>query len=462
MCPDETSASYVENESANFKDKTSVRCGSFESIRTSLVRLENQFRLDVFTQQRYTWRAIVLFRPPRTSWQKVSRSLRLSRACSEGRTPGETSVSIGRNLKRAEDVVEVVCCANTLEYKRVLEAAVEHGDAVLEVGAQLGDTTSLLRRMVGKAGSVLAVDTPRTMGKRESGYRGEEELEGVTFQEVTSVTDALQLQQLVEELVGEAGATVMALDLTTSTGNDLLLDTMALIAHLAPSQPRLKRVVVKSGAMSCHAGQYHSAGVLLCSPLARSALANQMARQNQVRGALLMKEEGEEAGTGSLKGVEPVVLCGVEVSEYRSCVDLVVREGDTALELGCHLGHTTAILQEAVGPPGITVGLDIGLGNVKLARIKHPSVSRFEVADAWNSAALIRLCPCPDVVFLDVGGISGADGLLEGVALVRQLVALYRPTLRALVVKSTCLQRLARGLVPAPVWLDRDSDYTAK
>jgi len=49
--------------------------------------------------------------------------------------------------------------------------------------------------------------------------------------------------------------------------------------------------------------------------------------------------------------------------------------------------------------------------------------------------------------FVDVGGLSGVDGLVEALALVRGLRASLGPELRAVVVKSTCLQRHARGLL---------------
>lgn len=44
------------------------------------------------------------------------------------------------------------------------------------------------------------------------------------------------------------------------------------------------------------------------------------------------------------KGPAPAWVCSVGVSEYRSVITAVVREGDCVLELGCHLGTSTKIL----------------------------------------------------------------------------------------------------------------------
>ena len=52
------------------------------------------------------------------------------------------------------------------------------------------------------------------------------------------------------------------------------------------------------------------------------------------------------------------------------------------------------------------------------------------------------------VCFVDIGGVSGPDGLLEAIALTRQLTCAF-PSLRVLVLKSKCVQRHARSLLPA-------------
>jgi|AntAceMinimDraft_5_1070358.scaffolds.fasta_scaffold319935_1 hypothetical protein len=103
------------------------------------------------------------------------------------------------------------------------------------------------------------------------------------------------------------------------------------------------------------------------------------------------------------------------------------------------------------------------------ARSLNPGLS-FATADGYDVAALLALqassangvsaigggSECASgcasiggaftVCFVDIGGLSGPDGLLEALALLRQLSSAM-PTLRVAVIKSTCVQRHARGLL---------------
>jgi hypothetical protein len=128
---------------------------------------------------------------------------------------------------------------------------------------------------------------------------------------------------------------------------------------------------------------------------------------------------------------------------------------------------------------GGCVGVDIGRSIIAGARLRYPHVP-FAVADAWHTAELARLralihsptrlpleaqstaaadaAPVSeaaaaglegrrfDVVYVDVGGLSGSDGLLEALALIDALGRALEP--RAIVVKSQCVRRLASRLVP--------------
>ena len=74
------------------------------------------------------------------------------------------------------------------------------------------------------------------------------------------------------------------------------------------------------------------------------------------------------------------------------------------------------------------------------ARRNYPHV-QFDVADGWDVAKLGALAVGPDDVnagwdsiFVDIGGLSGPDGFLEAVALLRSLKFAF-PSLRALVIK---------------------------
>ena len=72
---------------------------------------------------------------------------------------------------------------------------------------------------------------------------------------------------------------------------------------------------------------------------------------------------------------------------------------------------------------------------------------RYEQADAWDLPGLQRLAPSGtggfDVVYVDIGGISGSEGVLEGLALVRLLakvvcVCVLRVCARAYTCMSVC------------------------
>ena len=53
-----------------------------------------------------------------------------------------------------------------------------------------------------------------------------------------------------------------------------------------------------------------------------------------------------------------------------------------------------------------------------------------------------------DVVFIDVGGLSGSDGLLGALALLNAVQHSLEP--RTIVIKSMCVRRLASSLRPLP------------
>ena len=76
--------------------------------------------------------------------------------------------------------------------------------------------------------------------------------------------------------------------------------------------------------------------------------------------------------------------------------------------------------------------MDIGMKILKSARVNYPTV-KFERGDAWKTAELARIRwkvmeeveslegRVYDVIYLDVGGLSGGDGLLDSLALLDSL-----------------------------------------
>ena len=97
------------------------------------------------------------------------------------------------------------------------------------------------------------------------------------------------------------------------------------------------------------------------------------------------------------------------------------------------------------------------------ARRSHAATA-FAVADAWRTRDLwralerFRACrrpsdgaaaedddgPLADVVYVDVGGLSGDDGILEALALLAGIGTAIEP--RAIVIKSACMRKLASQL----------------
>jgi SAM-dependent methyltransferase len=162
----------------------------------------------------------------------------------------------------------------------------------------------------------------------------------------------------------------------------------------------------------------------------------------------------------------------VGVNDYRLTVPYVVQKGDVCLEIGCCVGTTTELIAKHAGPTGRVVGIDIGRSCIEQAIAAHHrsgsgsggggsgsgggggSKVEYLVGDAWDTASLYRISQSFNVIYLDVGGISGADGEMEALALLRQLVCAFarRPAdperrLRAIVTKSRCLRDHANSWI---------------
>ena len=68
------------------------------------------------------------------------------------------------------------------------------------------------------------------------------------------------------------------------------------------------------------------------------------------------------------------------------------------------------------------------------------------MADAWDVAGLLRIAGGFDVIYIDVGGVSGSEGVLEGLALVRLLVSSFGGCRADVAEDNGCAAR-AGGLV---------------
>jgi len=205
-------------------------------------------------------------------------------------------------------------------------------------------------------------------------------------------------------------------------GMDMVLETLSLAADVA-TRHAPRAIVLKSANVAKLAWRLHDAADFKAKHADGPAPAR-----------------AEPAHEGLAPEAEPVIIAAEGVTEYRSLVPFVVRPGDAVLEIGCHCGTTVRLLHAAVGETGYAMGVDVGPSIIKQARSANPGL-RFEVGDAWALHSLAQLRPRWDVVFLDVGGLSGEDGLLEALALARSLGATLRPG--HIVIKSQCLKKLA-------------------
>jgi hypothetical protein len=133
---------------------------------------------------------------------------------------------------------------------------------------------------------------------------------------------------------------------------------------------------------------------------------------------------------------------------------------ECVLEIGAHVGATTALIHKELasrGRGGCCVGIDVSDSIINRAKKLNPGVG-FAVADAWDPASLIssmERCGArpPALILVDVGGLSGATGTTDALALIRSLSAVFQSSLKGLVIKSSCMRTLAMSL-KAPHELD--------
>jgi trans-aconitate methyltransferase len=125
------------------------------------------------------------------------------------------------------------------------------------------------------------------------------------------------------------------------------------------------------------------------------------------------------------------------VQEYRATIPTIVRPEDIVLELGCAWGTTTAILARHGRE---VVGTDVSPQCIARARTDYPDV-RFEVLDAFDVRAALRLGRPFTKVYADLSGLSSYRALLDVIALLTMYATVLRPD--AIVVKSGALKQFA-------------------
>jgi hypothetical protein len=355
-------------------------------------------------------------------------------------------VSQGTNRDRQKNKTQWIACSSTTEITRAVQMYLQNGDIVAELGSQLRETSKVICETIGSAGKAMLVDVERkfpnkkkdqqrTLAMRREGGEIDFYTDRATFVEIRSFEcwrDALFFQHEIRPQYN-----VLVVDMSTVAGNDLDLTTISLIKefialnHCSGCENSCRAVIVKSGSLHNLARRLHHA-------------------QRVITGA-----ESIDYCNHST-----TIIGSVGVKQYRQTIPLAVRKGDVCIEVGCHLGTTTALIHESAmdNDTGGCIGVDVGPHIIKSARKNYPHL-QFEVGDGFKTGVLARMkeknfrCNTSyfenddriyDVVFVDIGGLSGSEGLLEALSLLSSISNSLNP--RCIVIKSLCIRRLASCL----------------
>jgi hypothetical protein len=348
---------------------------------------------------------------------------------------------------------KIITCSSTKELKEAIKTCVHSHHVVAELGAQLRQVSA---QICEQCDSAVLVDVERKFPKlqepkdnvvnvhRTAAMRlaTNDDDEDAFYPEKANFLEIPKLQDWRQAFFPSSDDNtsssskrpvydVLVLDVNAIVGNDLEWTSLSLIQQFEAQQPDSPLII-----------------------LVKSAGLNQFASR--------LVYGKHYRGVEHYKAIPPPhILATVGVQEYRNTIEHVVRPEDAVLEVGCHFGTTTAILDD-VGD--YCIGVDVGSKIIAQAQKKYPQI-RFSVGDAWKTAALLRIQqdfynsskqqhPNSsghdrkigfDVVFVDVGGLSGSDGLLEAIALVSSIRYALEP--RCIVIKSLCMQRLSTKLV---------------
>eukprot|EP00978_Attheya_sp_CCMP212_P003884 scaffold8275_cov54-Attheya_sp.AAC.1 len=376
-----------------------------------------------------------------------------------------------------------VACRTTKDLTEACRQYLKPGMVVAELGAQLRDTSHQICTSIGPQGTALLCDVARKApsGKdaaRTSAMRQPEDDHSFPFLSDRAVFCQLtnwdawrhtlfsknwqsqlksQRDKMAQVIGGDTttGTTkhkfdALVVDMTATGGNDLELTSLTLLKEfLAWNNNSMDEDCDEADGGECQ--------VILVKSSSLHSLARRLVHGQRILDGSTNVHLDSKRSSGS--GKDPWLVATVGVQEYRRTIPYAIRPKDTVLEVGCHLGTTTALLYEEVTVDeatdgGSCIGVDISRSIVEGAEKRHSHVT-FAVGSAWDTALLLRLKQQHfsqyktwgyDVVYVDVGGLSGANGLLEALALLNALGQALEP--RCIVIKSLCMQRLASSLVP--------------
>ena len=275
------------------------------------------------------------------------------------------------------------------------------------------------------------------------------------------------MTMIMQEQQSPVNAIVM--DPSSMLGNDLPLTTLSTALGLLQHQPQ------SSG--------FSNSPIILLHSTKLASLARRLFHARHISPTRVVSYNDQNRNQQDHNQHQPIIVASVGVDEYRSTIPSIVGIGDEVLEIGCHGGYSAVLLHnQASGSAessdnacdeidndakvgsarGYCIGVDIGKKIIQRAKQDYPEIP-FEVADGFNMLELLKLkervlkdhnlvvdesqCQASlgyDVVYVDIGGLSSADGILETLALVDTISQCLHP--RAMVFKSRCLQKLSNQL----------------
>eukprot|EP00121_Abeoforma_whisleri_P015536 Awhi_evm2s14309 len=271
---------------------------------------------------------------------------------------------------------------------------------------------------------------------------------------------------------------IVIIDTSGLLGNDLLFDGLAF-CRLVMNVLQPRYIIVRSKELHKKANTFVNYDFFI-------QRKKKLAFKRQQKQQILDKNEYslEVSATNNdairIHKNEVTVVCVPGVSLYRATIPHLVYSGsDVVFEIGCAQGQSTVLIAEHINnlsavntencniannKQGFCIGFDVSKSIVERARRVHLTTMErlnskdrriaFELGNAWNTRELCSFFPTPTTIFVDVGGISGVDGELEAISLVRQLTNAFQCSdrsmgLRSIVVKSQCLSIFASVFITA-------------
>jgi hypothetical protein len=356
-----------------------------------------------------------------------------------------------RNFRRSElhaktKPIKWIACTSTREVTKAVEKYIKNKDCVAEIGSQLRETSTAICNAVGSDGQVVLTDIerkfPSSTKKEERTSAMRRDGDEINFFRDRAHFSVMKSFDHWREIIFFRNVNsserlkydAFVIDISSVAGNDLDLTCISLIKELiamnqdASGENSCRCIIVKSGSLH--------------------KLAQRLVHTQRLFSGVETLDIYQD---------RTAIIATVGVEEYRRTIPFVVERGDDVAELGSHFGTTTALLHDTAhnsnDKNGGCIGFDVGPSIINAARNRFPNVP-FSVGDAWKSADILRqkkqLMPHSsdsfDCVYVDVGGLSGSEGLLEAISLLSSISNSIEP--RVIVIKSLCVRRLASSLVP--------------